>query len=166
MSKEVMSVDGCESMAGNLNWNFVAHILKDVFNPVSPVVTYGTGFELIEILRGPEFGIETWGLYSHTVDDPIDYSFYWEIGYNDSHFGQNFCNLFVSFDYNLELKDHMVLNAVSNIHRLMEDNAFLCIPDWTDKLLEYFEPRPDMIKELRRYSILQDKEISVYQKVS
>lgn len=146
--------------------NFIGHIIKDVFDPVSPAIVYGTSYGLIDTLRGPEFGVETWGLVSSQPPEHNS-AFLWESTVNDSHFGRDFANLFVSLDYHYDVQGHFVDATALHIYHLMKDDGMILTVNpgnWAERLAVVLDRRQDIANEIKRYSIFAGQDVRVYQK--
>ena len=82
-----------------MDWNYVAHIIRDVFPQRTFTTLYGRSKELLDILRTPKHGIGAFMM--HTEREKYfsnDECKYWEAGVNGMHFGESICDLFISFN--------------------------------------------------------------------
>lgn len=144
----------------------IAHIIRDVFkiDKHSNVVCFQGDDKLLYELRKPEHGIEAWGL--HHEGTPLDppraggLSRYWEIGYNDSHYGREFCDLFISLDY-LTAHPDLTIQTVVTLWKLMKPQGLILLtnPTLNDANFQWgnFHIRQDLIDELRSYTLFAKK---------
>ena len=158
-----------------LRVSHTAHALHDILGEDSEKnwIYYNNDFSLVEELRSPTHGIESWALHSTIKDKKeVEESFhhYWEIGINNSYFNKNWCDIFFSFDYqdiylNPRATPKDICMAI--YHLLAPGGKFvyynLAIPQ-LDLLCRKLTPRYDIVKEFRRYSLFDDKEVGVFQK--
>lgn len=154
-------------MVEKTNYEFVGHIIKDVFDPQSPVVVYGTQFDLVDTLRlHPEFGVETWGLQT-TDKKNRDHIYYWNAPYDDTHFGRNYAELIVSLDYKYNIEDQFKDSMAVRVHHLLKDDHILFLVDpgnWADSIHKIFSRRYDLEAEVKQYSMFTRQNVFVYQK--
>lgn len=149
-----------------MNWNHVAHIVRDVFNPQEGVIYYGYEHDLIDALRAPEHSIEAWGLYTDRVQTLNDRIKEWAWQGNNTFFGHDFAELFISFNYAPYIHHgyrEMVAERMSELLRQKNGLIFLVNPgDWISEFDKFFSLRPDLVSEIQRYSMFQKENVIVY----
>lgn len=149
-----------------LNWDHVAHIIRDVFNPKDSVISFSDDFDIINTLRKPEHSVESWGLYSSGTIVEHTYARYWRYALDDTHFGYDFCPLFISIDYTPIIYGPSE-DGLHKIRKLMKDDGyvFLVNPgDWAEGIEYEFKVRDDLVKEIKSYYMFQEDKVLVLQK--
>jgi hypothetical protein len=150
-----------------LNWNFVAHIVRDVFPTQKQIVCFGSPFDLIDVLRTPEHGREAWGLYAGEGDVDSPYIHAWDYETKPSFFGLSFCNLLISFDYSPPVPDGSTTDIAIRIAQLLKDDGLIFLTNpgsWADHLPYFLRERTDLEYEIQRYSTFMTQDIQVYQR--
>lgn len=153
-----------------MSWNFVGHIIRDVFPSPSPVIVYGENYMSLNSFRSSEHGIETFLLHSDPRCRNIDLEFvyYWEIGINYSFFGNRFCNLFVSIDYDPRPLFDKQKEVNNQIKFLMNDGGklFLVNPgSWANELENVFTRKSEIEKEIKRFTMFKHEKVYVYENI-
>lgn len=150
-----------------INWNYIAHIIKDVFGLEGTVLHYGEDTTLASILNGSEFGVETWGLYTNYYNQLFIPNFHhWDIGLNNSYFGHDFCNLFLSFNYHPAVIARPTGERALSIARLLKKNGLIVLVNagnWADDLNSVFGVRQDLINQIQRFSAFKNANVRVFQ---
>lgn len=149
-----------------MNWEFVAHIIRDVFDVSDGVVYFGTDLSGIEVLRRSEHGIETWGL-CRSDDDLPGYCHNWQYDMDPSFFGYEFANLFFSFNYNPPLVYDDESGMAFRIARTLDKGGYVWAVGqsmWASKLGSVLRPRPDLAIEICRYSMFATQPVRVFQR--
>lgn len=149
------------------NWYYFAHAIKDVFDPPDSVIVYGEDHSLLPILSSSEFGIECWGLFTNPEIESQDRIYNWFIGVDGTHFGLDFCKLFISVGYDPALLSVTSTHSALGVLDLMVDGGkVLAINsgEWSSELPKLFYRRIDLERELKRFSMLKDQDVKVYEK--
>lgn len=149
-------------------WYFIAHILKDIFNPQDNIIIYDSPKEIevgIETFHSSEFGIETWGLHSDYgyLDHP-KYHF-WLSGINNTFYGEEFAELFFSWGYSPGTHDTM--NTALQTRHLMRPDGFVVLVNpggWANDLSLPMRRRRDLAGKLKRYNLFLNEDVRVYQR--
>lgn len=149
-----------------INYEHLAHIIRDVFNPHGPVILYGTDHELITTLRKPEHGIEAWRLYTDAKVSNDEHSFNWLMEYNDSYFGFDYAELFISFGYSpSKVRDPDV--TALQVARLLKPGGLALVAGfnrWAVNLSGALCHREDLVDKLEAYSFFRNKGVQVLQR--
>jgi hypothetical protein len=160
--------------------NFIAHIIRDIFTNRDNTIVFGECPELLECLYSPAHSIGAYMLHTnqsnnwkpkHLYDGlkyaPTDAIKSWYIKENDSFFGANFCDLFISINYQVEdIGDP--LKIVGNIKKVMKPNSigFIVNPgSWASEVENFNVVRYDLIKEVKRYSMFRNEKVLVYENI-
>ena len=128
---------------------------------------YGKNYPLLPILRNPEHGIEAWGLQTETENLKVPNTYYWSVGYNGTHFGHEFCDLFISMNYNPYIPDTLLERAAVSTSNVLKEGGYAFLVDpgkWSWELEKHLTPRPDLVREIKRYSMFTDQNVRVLQK--
>lgn len=150
--------------------NFITHVIKDVFDPQSPVMVYGGDFELVNTLRTPEFSNESWGLTPDqylTFPGAQPYVWYWKIPYNDTHFGRDYTDLFVSIECEWNPDADLLDGIALRIMLLLKNGGHALIIDpgtWDGSLEKVFARDSQLEREVMRYSMFAGHDVAVYRK--
>jgi len=148
-----------------MNWDYVAHIVRDVFHPHDTIINYGRDQDLIDVFRSSEHDIEAWGLYTGRMECPHDYAREWEWPEDDTFFGQDFADVFMSFNYAPRvLPQHRILIAERVSWTLHKDGfVFFVNPgDWVSEFDRVLTERIDLIAEIKRFHMFRDETVMVY----
>jgi hypothetical protein len=152
-----------------MNWHYVAHAIRDIFVEKTFTTIYGPNVKLAETLRTSEHGIGAFILVTQAegVELP-DYSWPWEAGVDNIFFGEDKCDLFLSFNYDTNLLNDNYDLLAQQLKSFLKINGmvFLVNPGkWANGLGEWLSRRPDLEKEIRRYSMFRDEDILVYENI-
>ena len=149
-----------------INFEHLAHIIRDVFDPQGPTVLYGTDHELITTLRESEHGIEAWRLYTDAKLSNDEHAFNWLMEYNDSYFGFDYAELFMCFGYSpSKVRDPDV--CALQVARLLKPGGLVVLSGfnrWAVNLSGVLRARDDLVYELEAYSFFRNKSVEVYQR--
>lgn len=152
-----------------MNNNYLGHIIRDLFPIHSVTICYGLLDDLVEELHKPLHGIGALLLHSENdIESELDYKKYWNIELNDCYFSNNFCELFISLNYNPSFTKNDYSFVAVNIKKLMKLNGFVFLVNpglWASSMSEYFLLREDLVKEAKRFSILKNEEIYIYENI-
>lgn len=143
----------------------IAHMIRDVFGRPKTCIYYGESGALVELLNGLEHGIQTFQLYTNP-DISIKEAHHWEVAINDSFYGYDYCELFISCNYNPTVMYGSPTDVAIQLSRLMKHNGlvFLVNPGaWADDLHGFMPSRQDLVDELKSYHLLKDQNVKVYQ---
>lgn len=153
-----------------MNFQHVAHIIRDVFKETSFTVCYEEEKKLSSILWSSEHGIGAFSLWSGTSAPAQneDNRYYWPAGMNGMFFGDNCVDLFVSINYNPTLFDENSLQVAEEIKRVLKPKAFIfaCNPGlWADNLNKLFFRNKIYEKEIKKYSLFSKENVLVYENI-
>lgn len=152
-----------------MNDNYLAHIIRDLFPVHSATICYGILDSLTEELRKPVHGIGAFLLHSeNNVNSELDYKKYWEIGINGCHFTDQFCDLFISVDYDPVLNTSNYDYIAAQLKNLVKLNGFIFLINhglWGSSLDKYFLLRDDLVKEAKKYSMLKNEKVYIYENI-
>lgn len=150
-----------------MNLEHVGHIIKDVFDPSGAAIVYGPPFDLIEKLREPTFGIETWGLYHSSGETTSDLAHQWKAGLDPTYFGFDFCNLFLSIGYNPSIPSIRTFPLALQIAQLMKKGGHVLLVNpgtWAKHIPGMLRPRMGLTAEVQSYSMFKNENVMVFQK--
>jgi hypothetical protein len=152
-----------------MNWNFVAHIIRDIFPQRIFTTLYGRNKELLDVLRTPEHGIGAFML--HTERGKYfsnDHCKYWEAGVNDVYFSESVCDLFISFNYDPELLNGDTDMLARQIKNFLKPGGFAMIVNpgiWADDFERHLTINAQVETEIKRYSMFSQQDVSVYENI-
>jgi hypothetical protein len=167
MSREEAIGAGYAARESSFNWRFFAHILKDVVDPRSPLIYYGDDYDLVPVLRDPEFGVESWHLYYGEGDSPYEHSFSWLPEINDSYFGHDYCDTFVSVNYAHPINFGSPEQLSHQIYELMKRGGVIVLVNpafWASGLFDVFSRNYHAEDLFRSYAMLAHEEVVVFEK--
>lgn len=152
-----------------MNNHFLCHIIRDVFPVRNNVGLYGDLQNLKEEMLKPEHSIGS--LLLHTNREKMsdyDQGFFWEIGINGPYCGYSCFDLLISINYdpNLLTDNHDFI--AEQVCALLKTGGivFLINPGpWACELPKYLSIKKDTIKELKRFSMLTNEEVLVYENI-
>jgi len=152
-----------------MNNNYFCHVIRDLFPKTTATICYGDNCNLVDTLRTPVHGIGALMLhteYNKSVEE--EYSHMWDIGINGCYFGDQFCDLFISVDYNPLLNGNNYDYMAAQIKNLVRLNGFLFLVNpglWASSISKYFLLREDLVKEAKRYSFLKNDKVYIYENI-
>lgn len=152
-----------------MNWDYVAHIIRDIFPQRTFTIIYGRNKELIDILHTPEHGIGAFML--HTERGKYfsnDWCKYWEAGVDSMYFGESVCDLFISFDYDPELLNGDTDMVAKQIKNFLKPGGFAMIVNpgiWADDLGKHLTINAQVETEIKRYSMFSQQDVSIYENI-
>lgn len=152
-----------------MNYNYLAHIIRDTFSNTGFTIYYGLDKGFVNTLRSNEHSIGAFQMHSeHSAVDLDNDSYYWYAGVNGMFFDDSSCDLFISFNYNPYVNIHHMSNAMKSISNVMKPGGLVFLFDkgeMFNEIPDTFINRWDLVKELKRYKILADKEVFVYESI-
>lgn len=152
-----------------MNWDYAAHIIRDVFPQRVFTTLYGRSKELIDVLHTPEHSIGAFLL--HTERQKYfsnDYCKYWEAGVNGMHFGESICDLFISFNYDPELLNGDTNMVARQIKNFLKSGGFAMLVNpgvWANDLGKYLIFNAQVETEIKRYSMFKNQNVLVYENI-
>ena len=152
-----------------MDWDYVAHIIRDIFPQRIFTTLYGRSQELVDTLRTPEHSIGAFML--HTEREKYisnDWSKYWEAGVDGMHFGESICDLFISFDYDPELLNGDTDMVAKQIKNFLKPGGFAMVVNpgiWADDLGKHLAINAQVETEIKRYSMFSQQDVSVYENI-
>lgn len=151
-----------------MNNHFLAHIIRDIFKEKAFTVYYGLDISFIETLRTSEHGIGVFHLHSEDKVEFLDDSIYWNAELNDCSFSSDVCDLFISIDYHPNIGSEYHGNYLSSIERIIKPGGYILLINPMKTFYDIsdnFIVRNDLVKECKRYSLLRDAEVIVYESI-
>lgn len=158
-------------MMSDMNWNHVAHIIRDVFPETAMTVVYGEDEEFIRTLRSNEHSIGAFMVHTNRQRiDLDDMTKCWDAGVNGIFFGMDACDLFVSIGYDppsLHPQYNPTLLAMTIRHLLKPNGlAFIVNPgDWACMMPVVAKRNRDKEQEVKRYQLFAHEKVAVYESV-
>jgi hypothetical protein len=162
-------------------YDHLVHIVRDIFPNKENIIYYGEDVAFLETLHSPEHGLGAFLLHSNPEDDwslskqtsklkTVNKAMCkgWVIEFNDSFFGEDFCDLFISFSYSPWMLHENYSFVALNIKKLLKPNGLIFAVDpgdWSMCLGDHMTLREDLVKEVKRYSLLKNKEVFVYENI-
>jgi SAM-dependent methyltransferase len=153
-----------------MNWNHVAHIIRDVFKNTSFTVCYQGDMDLANTLYTTEHGIGAIRLWS-ALEAPLENSennYYWPAGLTPMLFSDGCVDLFVSINYDPEIFDDNYGQVVQEIKRVLKPGGFAFVVNpgaWASDLVTELTLDSQIEKEIKRYSLFTDKDVYVYENI-
>ena len=153
-----------------MNWNHVAHIIRDIFKNNSFTVCYQENMNLANILYTAEHGIGAMRLWS-ALEAPLENSennYYWPAGLNPILFSDDCVDLFISINYDPEIFNNNYDQVAQEIKRVLKPGGFILAVNpgkWASNLESEFIADSQIEKEIKRYSLFTDKDVYVYENI-
>lgn len=153
-----------------MNWNHVAHIIRDVFKNTSFTVCYQGDTDLSDTLYTNEHGIGAIRLWS-ALEAPLENSennYYWLAGLNSMLFSDGCVDLFISINYDPEIFDDNYDQVAQEIKRVLKPGGFILAVDpgkWASNLESEFTADSQIEKEIKRYSLFNNKDVRIYENI-
>lgn len=160
--------------------DFLVHIIRDLFSNHNTPIYYGEDIFFLKTLRKPEHGVGAFLLHSNCnngwnlLEDNNQYEISsdlckgWAIELNDTFFGEDYCDLFMSINYNPWLFYRNYQFIAENLSKFMKKNGlvFLVNPgDWSAALGDKMKLREDLIIEAKRFSLLSNQRVIIYENI-
>lgn len=152
-----------------MNWDYVAHIIRDVFRETTFTIIYGRNKEMIDVLRTPKHGIGAFML--HTEREKYisnDWCKYWEAGVDGMYFGESVCDLFISINYDPKILDNDYENVANVIQKVLKPGGFALLVNpgiWAAAVGGSLLQNTSLENEIKRYSIFKDEDVRVYENI-
>jgi hypothetical protein len=150
-----------------MNYGHVAHIIRDVFRPEDSVICYGKdeALALKSTLRSPEHGTEAFTLHS---EKNTSSGRMWNLPFDNSHFGFNYCKLFISLGYapSIDLETGAT-NMALRIASLMKPGGLILLLNPAIEytvLIDMLTRRQDLEKKMKSYSEFMDQKVVVLER--
>ena len=153
-----------------MNWNHVAHIIRDVFKNTFFTVCYQGDTDLSDTLYTNEHGIGAMRLWS-ALEAPLENSennYYWPAGLNPMLFSDGCVDLFISINYDPEIFNNNYDQVAQEIKRVLKPGGFAFIVNpgaWVSDLVTELTLDSQIEKEIKRYSLFTDKDVYVYENI-
>lgn len=152
-----------------MDTDFLSHIIRDLFKNKDFTVIYGLNTNLRETLATSEHGLGAYALYTgESEKNKPDYSYYWEAGINHPFFTPGSCDLFISIDYDPSIINNYYSNVALQLVSLLKIHGliFLINPGaWASELSNFFTLRNDLIIEAKRYKMLSNQKVYIYENI-
>lgn len=116
-------------------------------------------------MHTPLHGIGSLRLHSEMYLTEDQY--YWPIGEADIYFGPR-ADLFVSINYNPIYDKNLLAQIAEQIKCTMLPGGIVFIVNhdgWAEKLSDFLLVRPDLEKEVKRYSLFKGEDVRVYENI-
>jgi len=152
-----------------MNWNFVAHIIRDVFKKTVNTIYYGDDNSLEPIFNSNEHSIGVLMLRSEEeieYDEP--YIYYWAAGIDDLFFSEEYCNLFISFNYNPQIFNDDYNKVALQLKNLLKKDGYIFLVNpgmWASCLGLFLKRNNQIEKEIKRYSMFTNENVLVYENI-
>lgn len=152
-----------------MNWDYVAHIIRDIFPQRTFTVIYGRNKELLDVFRTSKHGIGAFML--HTEREKYfsnDYCKYWEAGVDNIYFGESVCDLFISLDYDPKILNEETDLLAKQVKNFLKPGGFAMIVNpgiWANDLGNYLTTNEQVKTEIKRYSMFKNKNVLVYENI-
>lgn len=168
-----MSGDGLrlmqKSLYNSMNYDFIAHVIRDIFPVNSFTIIYDSETILKDTLSNSEHGIGAFLLHTERdSSESLTNGYFWEAGWNHPFFTPDSADLFISINYNPELNGNHYNNVALQLSSVLKSNGliFLVNPgEWANELSSIFSLRYDLIKECKRYKLLLEENVFVYENI-
>ena len=153
-----------------MNWNHVAHIIRDVFKNTSFTVCYQGDTDLSDTLYTNEHGIGAIRLWS-ALEAPLENSennYYWPAGLNPMLFSDGCLDLFISIGYDPEVFNNDYQHVAEEIKRVLKPGGFAFVVNpgtWASHLATKLMPDIQIEKEIKRYSLFKNEDVYVYENI-
>jgi len=153
-----------------MNWNHVAHIIRDIFKNNSFTVCYQENMDLANTLYTAEHGIGAMRLWS-ALEAPLENSennYYWPAGLNPMLFSDDCVDLFISINYDPEIFNNNYDQVAEEIKRVLKPGGFVFVVDpgtWASHLATKLIPDTQIEKEIKRYSMFKNESVYVYENI-
>lgn len=153
-----------------MNWNHVAHIIRDVFKNTSFTVCYQGDTDLSDTLYTNEHGIGAIRLWS-ALEAPLENSennYYWPAGLTPMLFSDGCVDLFISINYDPEIFDDNYDQVAQEIKRVLKPGGFILAMNpgkWASNLESEFTADSQIEKEIKRYSLFNNKDVRIYENI-
>lgn len=152
-----------------MNNNFLAHIIRDLFEKRSFTIIYGADQGLRLTLLDPQHSIGAYQMHSErdNVADTFEYRF-WEAGVYDPFLSYGEADLFVSINYNPTVHQNAYVNLAIQIKQLLKNGgkAFVVNPGpWAKNIKNIMTIDGPTTKEAKRYSMLRNQDVLVYENI-
>ncbi len=152
-----------------INYEHLAHIIRDVFAPEGKILHLGedTGFR--DIMESSEHSVETWGINFAPQGSNTHYRT-WNPA-NNPYYSYDSMNLIFSYNYNPPpgLWSNSKREIALKLQRLLEVGGFMLLVnpgDWATYIGGVSTRWPKTEQELKRYSILAEQDVRVYNRWS
>jgi hypothetical protein len=152
-----------------MDWDYVAHIIRDVFPQTTFTTLYGRSKELLDVLHTPKHGIGAFMMHTergkYLSNDECKY---WEAGINGIYFGQSICDLFISFNYDPELLNDDTDMVARQIKSFLKPGGFAMVVNpgvWANDLGKYLTINAQVETEIKRYSMFKNENVLVYENI-
>lgn len=152
-----------------MDWDYVVHIIRDVFRERTFTTVYGRDKELVDVLRTPQHSIGAFML--HTEREKYfsnDWCKYWEAGVDGMYFGELTCDLFISFNYDPKLLNGDTDMTASQIKNFLKPGGFAMVVNpgvWANDLGKYLTINAQVETDIKRYSIFKNENVLVYENI-
>lgn len=160
-------MDGSElKVVSSEYWDHVTHIVRDTLVSHGAVVYYGDDQEAVNALRSPQHGFEAWRLCTDDEEPEDEYAFNWLLQHNDSHFGFNHCDLFMSIGYD-PFKPSDPVKCAYQVARILKPGGLVlavATGEWASKLGVVLTGRDDLVAKIKCYSMFANRDVQVYQR--
>lgn len=162
-------------------YDHFAHIIRDLFPGRENVIYYGEDINFLETFHKPEHCIGAYLVHSNPEDnwslsgekrklknvDP-DMCKGWAIEFNDAFFGHDFCDLLFSVNYEPWMLHQNFDFVAENIKKLMNKNGIVFVinpGNWATSLNKFFTLREDLITEAKRFSLIKNETVLIYENI-
>ncbi|MFZ4104905.1 hypothetical protein [Flavobacterium sp.] len=153
-----------------MNWNFVAHIIRDIFADTNFTICYELDKQLSETLKKPEHSIGAFSMYTslNALAENIDERYYWAAGRSGMFFEEECADLFISINYDPEILDNDYENVANVIQKVLRPGGFAMLVNpgiWAAAVGGSLLQNISLENEIKRYSIFKDEDVRVYENI-
>ncbi len=148
-----------------MNNNFICHIIRDVFPERKFTILYDRTKSLFDEMHTPLHGIGAFRMHSEHYSTEENY--YWDLGKVGTYFGAS-ADLFVSINYNPIYDKNLLSQIAEQIKCTMLPGGIVFIVNhdgWAEKLSDFLLARPDLEKEVKRYSLFKGEDVRIYENI-
>ena len=155
-----------------MNYNFLCHIIRDIFLRKSNTLIYGdlkNSLKLREFMLSNEHSIGNFILHSDKDhQEYFDGTAYWNIGVNDPYVDYDFCDLFLSVNYNPVIEFNNMEHAAEQVKSLLNHGGhavFINPGEWFSLVGNYLSLNEDLTQEAKKYSMLSSERVFIYENI-
>ncbi len=156
-----------------MNYNFLCHIIKDVFPKKQNILIYNdidNATKLRSVMANSEHSMGSFILHTdRSKREYFDEVAYWEIGINSPYVGFNYADLFISINYNpkthLDDSNDFIAEQIKGVLKNGGQTLLINPGKWASELDCYLKLNSSLIKELKKYSMLSNEKVFVYENI-
>jgi hypothetical protein len=152
-----------------MNYDFLAHIIRDLFSNRNFTLIYGADQILRIKLLEPQHSVGAFQLHTErsNIEDTFEYRF-WEAGINNPFVNYGDVDLFISINYKPNLYFDNSMKMGLQVKNLLKPGGKAMVVNpgsWARDLKTLMRVDGVTTREARRYSILRDQDILIYENI-